>query len=469
MKVVRITDISSSSTTNGYIQFEGNDGNSLRYDIASNYVQFGPVGSLSELAGPVSQFQFVCYDSNNLVTPTTEVNDIRFIQIATTLTNSTALGQDKTFAMSVYLRTNAKINEEGITHKTPFEFNLFRGETPAMVQIDDNHYLCAYEGWDGGGRAVVLTVNPATWEISSGATLNYDSTGQTPALIQIDDDNYLCAYVGGGSGGWAIILTVNPVAWTISKATAFEYDDSKGTTPALAQIDNTHYLCAYTGPGDNGWAAILTVNTGTGIVAKESAFEFDDQDGWTPALSKIDETHYLCVYEGDRDDGWATVLTVNTGIWAITKETPFEFDTQKGETPALAKIDDNHYLCAYTGNGNDGWAVVLTVDTGTWAIARETPFEYDTQTGNTPALTQIEDSRFLCAYEGKNEDGWAVALAVNLITWAINRQTPFEYDTSKGKGPALKKIDDNHSLCAYLGNNDDGWSVVLEMDMKIRP
>jgi len=58
---------------------------------------------------------------------------------------------------------------------------------------------------------------------------------------------------------------------------------------------------------------------------------------------------------------------------------------------------------------------------------------------------------------------------VNLITWAINRQTPFEYDTSKGKGPALKKIDDNHCLCAYQGNNDDGWSVVLEVDMKIRP
>ena len=58
-KAVKITAVSDSSETDGYIEFQDNDGNTLRYDIAGgNYVEFGEVGSLSDLAGPVSKLQF---------------------------------------------------------------------------------------------------------------------------------------------------------------------------------------------------------------------------------------------------------------------------------------------------------------------------------------------------------------------------------------------------------------------------
>jgi len=288
-------------------------------------------------------------------------------------------------------------------------------------------------------------------------------------LAQIDDDNYLCAYEGWSSDGWAVVLTVNPITWTVSKGTAFEYNTSRGETPALAQIDDTHYLCAYEGSRDDGWATVLTVDTGTWTITKETPFEFDNRNGETPALSKIDNTHYLCAYNGRSNDGWATVLTVNTGTWTIAKETPFEFDNRDGETPALAQIDDTHYLCAYEGSRSDGWAVVLTVNPITWTIAKETPFEFDTSRGNTPALAQIDNNRYLCDYRGNDDDGWAVVLAVDPTNWTISKETPYEYDTSRATAPALEQIDDKYYLCAYEGRYDDGWSVVLIVDMKVRP
>ena len=78
-----------------------------------------------------------------------------------------------------------------------------------------------------------------------------------------------------------------------------------------------------------------------------------------PALCKINGTQYLCAYTGDLYDGCATVLTVNTGTWATIKQTPFEYDFEYAINPTLAKIDDSHYLCAYTGTGNDGYAGIL--------------------------------------------------------------------------------------------------------------
>ena len=47
-----------------------------------------------------------------------------------------------------------------------------------------------------------------------------------------------------------------PSTWAISQGTPFEFDPT-GWYTALAQIDTTHYLCAYTGDGDDGWATIL--------------------------------------------------------------------------------------------------------------------------------------------------------------------------------------------------------------------
>ena len=129
--------------------------------------------------------------------------------------------------------------------------------------------------------------------------------------------------------------------------------------PALAQIDSTHYLCAYSGDGDDGWAVVLTVNTGSWTVSAGTAHEFDSATGKSLALTQIDSTHYLCAYSGIADHGWAAMLTVDTNNWKVTSASAFEYENIRGKTPALEKIDSSHHLCAFGGLGDDGWSVVL--------------------------------------------------------------------------------------------------------------
>jgi carbohydrate-binding DOMON domain-containing protein len=87
--------------------------------------------------------------------------------------------------------------------------------------------------------------------------------GTWPALAQIDSDRFLCSYTGTGSDGWAVVLDVNTSAWTISKETPYEFDISNGQYPALVKIydgscaDDWRHLCAYTGPGTDGWSVVL--------------------------------------------------------------------------------------------------------------------------------------------------------------------------------------------------------------------
>ncbi|MBW8040624.1 MAG: hypothetical protein FVQ85_11545 [Planctomycetes bacterium] len=460
-KAVKITSVSKSNKVNGYIEFEDNDGNNLRYDIAANnYVEFGPVGDLSDLAGPVSQLQFTCYDAFDLDTPLTDVESIRVVKVQTTLINSAALGQNKTLTTSVYLRANSL--GDGLEKGTHLEYDTLQGTTPSLAQIDRVHYICAYTGLSSDGWAVVLTVNTDTWDITRGTAFEFDGdNGETPVLAKIDETHYLCAYTGDKSDGWAVVLTVDTGTWNITKETPFEYDTVQGTTPALAKIDDSHCLCVYTDRFSDGQAVVLTINTGNWTITKETPFEFDTSNGGTPGLAKIDDTHYLCAYTGPGSDGWVVVLTLDMGNWTLSRGTAFEYDASFGLSPALAQIDSTHYLCAYTGPGTNGWVVVLTVDTGSWSISKETPLEFDTSNGETPALAKIDDTHYLCAYEGPGADGFAVVLAVESGTWAITKGTPYEYDTSTGLTPTLAQIDPNEYLCAYEGPGGDGWSVVL--------
>ena len=478
-KAVSITAVSDSSTADGYIQFLDNDGNNLRYEIVSSYVQFGVVDSLSDLAGPVSQLQFSCYDACDLDTALSspiDTNTIRFVEAQTTLTNSS--GPDKTLMAAAYLRTNSSTATGAgweLTKGTNFEFEDEKGKTPALEQIDTTHYLCAYSGPDKDrGWAVVLTVDTGTWEITKGTNFEFDTKkGKTPALAQIDTSHYLCAYSGDEDDGWATVLTVNTDTWAITKETPLIFSPVGCKYPALIQIDDSHYLCVYQ-EGDliyDDWAVVLTVNTDTWEITRETELEFDTENSGEYALTQIDGSHYLCVYQ-DMDGSLAVVLTVDTDTWAITRGTPFEYD---GQNPALSKIDSTHYLCAYRGPGIDGWATVLTVDTDDWSISKGISFEFDPVHAETPALAQIDSTHYLCVYKGhvsvRADNGWAVILTVDTGNWTVSQEeASLEWDLD-GATPTLAKINDSLFLCAYQGPYEDGWSVVMfvEGSTEIRP
>ena len=99
-----IESVSDSSEVLGYIEFLASDESTYRYDLdESGNVEYGQVGSLSDLVGPVTQLQFTCYDGNDMSSPITDVNEIRLIKIGVTITNASDDCPDRTFQTSVFI------------------------------------------------------------------------------------------------------------------------------------------------------------------------------------------------------------------------------------------------------------------------------------------------------------------------------------------------------------------------------
>jgi len=476
----RIIDVGASDQTLGHVEFLASDGNTPKYDVnAAGYVVYDVINT-DRVAGPVTQFRLTCYDANDFNTPTTDANVIRLVKLQVTVANPEPLAEDVNFATSIYLRARSDANDvndanspEGIiiTTGTPFEFDTSQGRDTALAQIDATHYLCTYCGPGSDGFAVVLAVDTTTGTITKpAAAFEFETVDcYETALAKIDDTHYLCAYRGPSADGFAVVLTANTVSWTISKGAAFEYDTSDGYTPALSKIDSTHYLCAYRGRDSDGWSAVLIVDPATWVVTKGTPYEFDTANGQFPALAQIDPNHYLCAYSGNSSRGYAVVLDVNTADWAITKGTAYQHYSSATSSQALARIDSTHYLCTYTGSGSDGYAVVLIVNPSTWAITKGTAYTFDPYNGYETDLAQISQYSYICAYRGPDDTGGgsvygrATILDVNSIDWQITEGDDVMFDSTAAYDPALAIIDPNNFLCAYEGPDLDGWSVILEL------
>ncbi len=174
----QITAVSSPAQEKGSIEFVGSDGQTYRYTMnPEGYVQYGLLDSPADLAGLVSRFQFTCYDGNDFDTPTTVPTEIQFVTMEATFVNAAALGKDKTFRCSVYLRRAPVEPREA----SPFEPGIAVKDTLLWSGSDaliDSYRSSqgAYTALRAGASAVVSTnaIGSGRITLSQGATMRGD-------------------------------------------------------------------------------------------------------------------------------------------------------------------------------------------------------------------------------------------------------------------------------------------------------
>jgi len=111
----RIMAMSGSTATNGYIEFETSDNAVRRCQRGSSgRVEFGPVGDLSELAGPAEYLKFVCYDGNDPAIQTDVPGHVRLVTWEARLESAGTLTRNKTIRGASYLRVNGNAGTEEV-------------------------------------------------------------------------------------------------------------------------------------------------------------------------------------------------------------------------------------------------------------------------------------------------------------------------------------------------------------------
>ena len=96
-------------------------------------------------------------------------------------------------------------------------------------------------------------------------------------------------------------------------------------------------------------------------ITQIKSLEHDTVFGLDNSLVKIDDTHFILAYTGLSNHGLIKTFFID-GSYNITQISNLEHDTTNGQHNFLIKMDDTHFILAYSGTGNDGFIKTFYIE-----------------------------------------------------------------------------------------------------------
>jgi prepilin-type N-terminal cleavage/methylation domain-containing protein len=192
----QITAISADNVSNGFINFTDNLGISKTYSVNNGYIVFGDTGSGEQLAGPVTKFQISGYTLTDFDKPTTDVNNIRFVKIETSLTNSDSPAVTKNFMTKIFIQAGRS-----------YAF----GQDVIDVMINPARPNTSYDFIDGsqGCDAVMEITRNSYQALLCFKDIVGDANWQIPQNTKISEAKLKLWYVNNNAGSSISIYRMN--------------------------------------------------------------------------------------------------------------------------------------------------------------------------------------------------------------------------------------------------------------------
>lgn len=278
------------------------------------------------------------------------------------------------------------------TAVAPTEWDTVQCQYNDSVWVDANHLAHVASNSGGDGFIAIHDVNTTTYAFNvTGSPLEFDTQDNTSNSIVKVDTNHVVNFWHGGTGSVLAqvqAFTVNTTTWAITTAASvLSYDtdlpaSSASHYPASMVVDANHILHTWHDAAGSRLAQIFEVNTTTwavttagSILTITTAASQANAINYKNSIARIDTNHFLHAargWNGSADAGLLHVLVVDTSTWAVTTTgSSLDYTTTIGQGvyPTIAPITgyDSYYLLLFRGTDNDGYSLVVSVETASVA------------------------------------------------------------------------------------------------------
>jgi type II secretory pathway pseudopilin PulG len=435
-KAVRITAVSEADDSGGHIEFEDTDGNIMRYQLNDNYVEYGPVGNLSDVAG-ITTLTFTCYDACDLDNPVPSVadlNNIRVVKVDAIFTNSASAGDDKAFSAIVYLRTNGdsqncwhhqdigSVAVAGSATSSTCDWTIIGSGVDIWGTADEFHYV--YQRLSGDGQIVARVVsltNTNSWAKAGVMIRETLTAGSKHALMVVTP--------GSGNAFQRRTSTSGNSTTTAGSAVTAPY------WVKLTRVGNN--LTSYESSNGSIWTQVGTdtVSMATDVYIGLCVTSHNDGILCTAAFDNISISEVTWSYNTFNEaKGSADVTSL-----AVSRPT-----VTAGNLLIAAVATDGDTSSTITAPS--GWTLI---DRGSYGSAV-------TLAAWWKIATAAEPASYTFSWTGSQQSyGWMMRFIGNNTTSPINASAATGGSSSSPTSPAVTTTVDN-CLILRLGAFDDG-------------
>ena len=182
----------------------------------------------------------------------------------------------------------------------------------------------------------------------------------------------------------------------------------------------------------------------------------------------MDEDSYVLAYAGHGNDGYIQTFTIPDDGSSITKVTNLENNNGYGVYNSLVQVDYNTYALAYQGyDSNDEYGLLqtFTIPLDGSSITEVTSHKFSTtaNTGLYNSLIKLNSYEYALAYEGNGSDGYLKTIHISADGETISERWSHVYDTDNAEWNDLIILDKNTIALTYAGNGNDGFIKTFDM------
>lgn len=487
IKAVRIEQISARFRTDGYLEFESEDGHDYRYEVGDDgYVRFGRVGDLSDLAGPVNELRFTGYAAADLDAPTTDVDAIRFVRAETTLAALSALSRARTFTTCAYLRTRGQdqgiwndrdigdVHEDGSASHSGNDWTIEGGGEDIWQRHDEFHYVYRSLSGDGQIIAQVQSLDYTDAWAKSGVMLRETLDDDSKFAYMFMTAGRGCSFRSRAAGGGLAEHTQGSGYWFFFPVW-LKLTRSGDTFSGYASLDGLHWSLVERVTIDMD--EDVTIGLAVSACDRNDLCESEIGNVYvtsrvTAGAALVPETLYAPAIDGEIDAVWsgAPAQSFNQVVWGYRHWLYPDYDLS-GTWKAMWDTSGIYYLVDITddrlrASGGPNWREDDTVEVFIDADNSKQPaydgendFHYAFRWNDSTVHVgpeSVDDDTGVRFATSATHDGYRVEIAVPFSTLGVE---PAEAHVL-GADMFLDDDDDNggrEATMAWYGGNDAYW------------
>jgi hypothetical protein len=393
-----------------------------------------------------------------------------------------AVGENAADLMAAYDIT--KLGYDGSGANGPaLEFDTTNADSISTVKVPGKDWVGVFYSQSATVFNVkIIEVNTATGALTELGSVDVEpgsSSGNVEgtALVAIDGSNLMAIWSGPGSDGFAQLIRLSAVGVPSLNGSALEYDPTNGESSTAVLWDSTHVLLAYSGPGNDGFAVVLTFNVGDGtngtieVASGTSAHEFDTDFSLNISLVKLSSSKAVVFYTGTASDGFSIVLSIDGSYQVSDGGAKFEYldasTIESNSALVINSVSSPMVVADVWTNDQSGTGQVqirtFNINTSTWEIIGfGSALSLKASAASTRTQTQyqallLDATHILIFYRGTDADGYAEVLSYNPSTGELASISELEFDTQDNRWNSAVEIQSGLYVNAWKGPDGDGF------------
>lgn len=352
-----------------------------------------------------------------------------------------------------------------------FEFDVNDGNQISMVNVTENIYAIAYEGYAGDGFVKTIYVHNNGTINGTIDFLEFDTSDTDfPNIIHIKGNIYAIVHAGKVNDGYLVTFSINStgeISNTIIEEWGFEGGALIGQK--ISRINNdTNNVFAIHYRNTVPEFHIKTVEIlSNGTVKGQIDDYIVNTDGASSDLIHLQNDIYALAYQS-AGGGNSTVATVNITsdgnvIGLIQNLSIDDLVAQE-----LLKISNNVFVDAYS-TGASGLGYIQTFDvTDTGSISQNDLYSYNLTEGAVPEIVRVSGEVYAIDYETVGMDGYIQTVTIYNNGSIGDFIDEYLYSDYRFRGHFIHLSNDLF-VSSYADVDGDGWTEVINISIISTP